>query len=226
MKRRKYRMKKAAALVLAGILGLSPLMAYGQEAGAADSTDNGQQTKEAEAGQMPDVSQDNAEREEEHTPVSEASQNNAEQVEELPQPSESGMETLSEIIKPEQEWDRGRQADNTRHGTYLAAPDEPAVVNFKSVLGKKSQNLGQMKKYIKKASQMGVKFREYKMILKQAETTGGRTAKAVSSLAVSNQMWIVYGAPEKINGDKKHAYNSAFLCDPQGNVHTCRKTKS
>ncbi len=165
---------------------------------------------------MPDVSQDNAEREEEHTPVSEASQNNAEQVEELPQPSESGMETLSEIIKPEQEWDRGRQADNTRHGTYLAAPDELAVVNFKSVLGKKSQNLGQMKKYIKKASQMGVKFlvfpelcltgyvssddpksQEYKMILKQAETTGGKTAKAVSSLAVSNQMWIVYGAPKK-----------------------------
>ncbi len=73
-----------------------------------------------------------------------------------------------------------------------------------------------MKKYIKKASQMGVKFlvfpelcltgyvssddpksQEYKMILKQAETTGGKTAKAVSSLAVSNQMWIVYGAPKK-----------------------------
>ncbi|WP_022751089.1 hypothetical protein [Eubacterium sp. 14-2] len=31
----------------------------------------------------------------------------------------------------------------------------------------------------------------------QVETTGGKTAKAVSSLAVPNQMWIVYGAPKK-----------------------------
>ncbi len=37
MKRRKYRMKKAAALVFAGIMGLSPLMVYGQEADAADT---------------------------------------------------------------------------------------------------------------------------------------------------------------------------------------------
>ena len=36
-------------------------------------------------------------------------------------------------------------------------------------------------------------------------------------------MWIVYGATETIEGDSEHAYNSAFICSPEGEVTTYQK---
>lgn len=36
-------------------------------------------------------------------------------------------------------------------------------------------------------------------------------------------MWIVYGATETIEGNSEHAYNSAFICSPEGEVTTYQK---
>ena len=125
---------------------------------------------------------------------------------------------------------------------YPVAARELAVVNFKPAWGKKSQNVQKMKKYIYKAYQKGVKIlvfpelcvtgyvkaddigdKEYKMIVRNAEFQNGITAKKISALSLKYQMWVIYGAPEKIRGDRKHAYNSAFVCDPDGKVKAYQK---
>lgn len=125
---------------------------------------------------------------------------------------------------------------------YSAAPGELAVVNFKPAWGKKSQNVQKMKKYIIKAHQRGVKIlvfpelcvtgyvkaddtrdMEYKMIIRNSEYQNGATAKKISALSSKYHMWIIYGAPEKIKGDGKHAYNSSFVCDPDGKVKAYQK---
>ena len=36
-------------------------------------------------------------------------------------------------------------------------------------------------------------------------------------------MWIIYGATQKIDGDDKHAYNSAFACSPDGDITAYQK---
>ena len=137
---------------------------------------------------------------------------------------------------------RSQKSSGAAYGTYLVSPKELAVVNFEPVWGEPAQNLKQMQAYIEEAHEKGVKLlvfpelcltgyastrvsgsKAYKMLLSNAETAKGKTAKSIAALSSLYDMWIIYGAPEKVNGDKTHAYNAAFICSPEGNVQTYRK---
>ncbi len=152
------------------------------------------------------------------------------------------MDSGKTISKGMQEIANAANSSGETENAYPVAARELAVVNFKPTWGKKSQNVQKMKKYIRKAHQKGVKIlvfpelcvtgyakadnaedSEYKMILKNGEYQNGATARKISALSSKYRMWIIYGAPEKIKGDRKHAYNSAFVCNPDGSVTTYRK---
>ena len=55
----------------------------------------------------------------------------------------------------------------------------------------------------------------------------GATASHFAKIADEDDMWIIYGATETIEKDgkvdTKHAYNSAFVCSPDGEVTTYQK---
>lgn len=51
----------------------------------------------------------------------------------------------------------------------------------------------------------------------------GAVAQHFGALAKEHNMYIIYGTAEAIPGDGEHAYNSAFIADPQGNLSTYRK---
>lgn len=138
--------------------------------------------------------------------------------------------------------ERRQKVSGTAYGSYLASPQELAVVNFEPVWGEPSENLKQMLAYIGEAHEKGVKFlvfpelcltgyastsnpgsKAYKMFLNYAETAKGKTARSIAALSALYRMWIIYGAPEKVRGDKNHAYNAVFICGPEGNVQTYRK---
>ena len=54
-----------------------------------------------------------------------------------------------------------------------------------------------------------------------------RSASHFAKIADEDDMWIIYGATETIEKDgkvdTKHAYNSAFVCSPDGEVTTYQK---
>lgn len=120
--------------------------------------------------------------------------------------------------------------------------NELGVVNFHPAWGNKDANTKSMISYIEKAHDKGVKILlfpemcltgyiysddpqsdDYKMIINLAESKNGHTATVISDLAKKYNMWIVYGAPELIESNKTHAYNSAFICSPDGQVKTYQK---
>lgn len=120
--------------------------------------------------------------------------------------------------------------------------DELGVVNFQSVYGDKEANIASMKKYIEEAHQKGVKillFPEmcvtgyvsssdpdsaaYKWAVESAEPLDGPTQKIFAEIADKDDMYIIYGATQTIEGDSKHAYNSAFVCSPEGEVTAYQK---
>lgn len=130
--------------------------------------------------------------------------------------------------------------------TSTFAKDELGVVNFETAWGDKEANIASMDAYIEEADEKGTKilvFPEmcvtgyvsssdpestaYKWAVESAETKDGPTAKHFAELADKDDMWIIYGATETIeeNGkvDKNHAYNSAFVCSPDGEVTTYQK---
>lgn len=126
--------------------------------------------------------------------------------------------------------------------SYTFQKDELAVVNFKSTWGNKEANIKKMKEYIEEAAKKNVKIlvfpemcvtgyaassdvesETYKMPIALAESKHGPTGQIFAALAKEKGMWIIYGATEKIEGDKAHAYNSAFVCSPDGKVETYQK---
>lgn len=119
---------------------------------------------------------------------------------------------------------------------------EMAVVNFAPVWGDKESNIESMTNYIEQANDSGVKlllFPEmcvtgyasssdpsseiYQMAVREAESIDGPTAQTISEYADNYDMWIVYGATERISEDNEHAYNSAFACSPDGEVISYQK---
>lgn len=126
--------------------------------------------------------------------------------------------------------------------SHTFAKDELGVVNFKSTWGDKEANVSSMLNYVEQAHEKGVKillFPEmcvtgyvsssnpeslaYKTAVNLAETSDGPTATTFSEVADTYDMWIIYGATETIEGDSEHAYNSAFICSPEGEVTTYQK---
>ncbi len=124
--------------------------------------------------------------------------------------------------------------------------DELGVVNFDTAWGDKDANIKSMDKYIEEADKKGVKIllfpemcvtgyvsssdessKAYQYAVSSAEPIDGPTAKHFAELADKDDMWIIYGATETVEKDgvtdKKHAYNSAFICSPEGEVTTYQK---
>lgn len=118
-----------------------------------------------------------------------------------------------------------------------------SVVNFSPVWGDKETNISEMTKLIEEADkentdiilfpEMAVtgysKGMEYlngsetPMPVELAESKTGQTAAYFSDLAEKYDMYIVYGATETIQDDSQHAYNSAFICTPEGMVDSYQK---
>ncbi|WHH60910.1 carbon-nitrogen hydrolase family protein [Petroclostridium sp. X23] len=112
-----------------------------------------------------------------------------------------------------------------------------AVVNFEAIKENKTDNLNRMRKYINEAHTKNVQvlvFPEMSLAgycssgdseyaVANAESTDGPSALVISELAKKFEMWIVYGGTETVNDDLKHAYNSAFICSPEGKVTSYRK---
>ncbi len=120
--------------------------------------------------------------------------------------------------------------------------DELGVVNFKSTWGNKEANVSSMLKYVDEAHEKGVKillFPEmcvtgyvsssnpeslaYQTAVNLAETADGPTATKFAEVSDTYDMWIIYGATETIPDDSEHAYNSAFICSPDGEITTYQK---
>lgn len=117
-----------------------------------------------------------------------------------------------------------------------------AVVTMDPVWGDKDANFIKMKSYIEDAASQGVNILQfpemaltdysgcsdptspnYIMPVTQAETTDGYYPTEISKLAQQYNMYIIYGTPEKIEGETEHAYNSAFVATPQGETLSYKK---
>ncbi len=124
--------------------------------------------------------------------------------------------------------------------TVFAAPikQEPvvSVVNFDPVYGNKELNKQKMTEIIENAyssntdiivfpemALTGYASSEDSMPASLAETKDGESAKYFYSLASKYDMYIVYGAPEAVEGDPAHAYDSAFVVSPDGFVDSYQK---
>lgn len=116
-----------------------------------------------------------------------------------------------------------------------AAP-KVSVVNFDPAYGDKQANVAAMADIIREADAedtdiivfpelavTGYASGDVTMPVEAAEDKGGQTAAYFSDLAQEYDMYIVYGAPEKVEGDDAHAYNSAFVCTPSGQVDSYQK---
>lgn len=108
-----------------------------------------------------------------------------------------------------------------------------SVVNFSPESGNKSTNIASMSKIIEQADEQGtdiIVFPEMSVTgyskeipVALAESKTGSTAAYFSDLAEKYDMYIVYGAPETVPGDSTHAYDSAFVCTPDGKVDSYQK---
>lgn len=126
--------------------------------------------------------------------------------------------------------------------SHTFSKDELGVVNFKSTWGDKNANVSSMLDYVDEAHEKGVKillFPEmcvsgyvsssnpnslaYQTAVGLAESKDGPTATTFSGISDTYDMWIIYGATEVIPDDDEHAYNSAFICSPEGEVTTYQK---
>lgn len=126
--------------------------------------------------------------------------------------------------------------------THTFSYNELGVVNFKSTWGNKEANVNSMLSYVEQAHEKGVKILlfpemcvtgyssssnpeslEYQTAVNLAESADGATATTFAEVADAYDMWIIYGATETVEGDNEHAYNSAFICSPEGEVTTYQK---
>ena len=136
----------------------------------------------------------------------------------------------------------------TEPGTALADTSDVedsltiGVVDFQPAWGDVDANVAQMEDFVSQAADAGVKMLLFpemcvtgyvssndetsddsRMCIEAAEGADGEVAAKFSQLAQDNDMWIVYGNTEPIDGDDAHAYNSAFVCSPEGGVATYQK---
>lgn len=118
-----------------------------------------------------------------------------------------------------------------------------SVVNFSPKWGDKAANIESMTSYIEEAAENGTDIilfpemavtgystgMEYSdgssvpMPVELAESKTGQTAAYFSDLAEKYDMYIVYGATETVEGESDVAYNSAFVCTPDGYVDSYQK---
>ena len=126
--------------------------------------------------------------------------------------------------------------------SYKFSTNELGVVNFHPSWGDKEANINSMLDYIDDAHELGVKIllfpemcvtgyvsssnpaaEDYKWAVESAEELDGPTARTFAKVADDYDMWIIYGATQKIEGDTLHAYNSAFACSPEGDITAYQK---
>ncbi len=115
------------------------------------------------------------------------------------------------------------------------------VVNFAAKWGDKAANLESMKKYIADAAKEKLDIlvfpemaltgynddkdvaRAEKMQVKNAETVPGASSEALAALAKQNNMYIIFGLPEKDKKDETKIYNSAAILSPDGTIASYQK---
>ena len=128
----------------------------------------------------------------------------------------------------------------------VAAPDETtavvSAVNFTPTFGDKEANYTAMAGYIEEAAQAGTNILVFpemaltgyawcaeegaangQAVVDIAEAADGEYALKLAGLAKDNEMYIVFGTAEPVEDDSGHAYNSAFVCTPEGDVEVYRK---
>ena len=152
----------------------------------------------------------------------------------------------SENFKPElyAGW-YGELAD-AGEDALVAAPDETTVVvstvNLTPTFGDKEANYTAMAGYVEEAAQAGTNILVFpemaltgyawcaeegaangQAVVDIAEAADGEYALKLAGLAKDNEMYIVFGTAEPAEGDGEHAYNSAFVCTPEGEVEVYRK---
>ena len=152
----------------------------------------------------------------------------------------------SENFKPElyAGW-YGKLADEGEDA-LVAAPDETtaivSTVNFTPTFGDKDANYTAMAGYIEEAAQAGTNILVFpemaltgyawcteegaangQAVVDIAEAPDGEYALKLAGLAKDNEMYIVFGTAEPAEDDGEHAYNSAFVCTPEGEVEVYRK---
>jgi len=152
----------------------------------------------------------------------------------------------SENFKPElyAGW-YGELADEGEDA-LVAAPDETtaivSTVNFTPTFGDKDANYTAMAGYIEEAAQAGTNILVFpemaltgyawcteegaangQAVVDIAEAPDGEYALKLAGLAKDNEMYIVFGTAEPAEDDGEHAYNSAFVCTPEGEVEVYRK---
>ena len=117
-----------------------------------------------------------------------------------------------------------------------------AVVDFQPVWGDVEANVESMKDLVAEAVDQGAELilfpemcvtgyvssddetdDDSRMCIEAAEGPDGAVATEFARLAADNGIWIVYGSTEPVEDDDAHAYNSAFVCSPEGDVQTYRK---
>lgn len=130
-------------------------------------------------------------------------------------------------------------------GNAISSDEQPTVsaVNFSPKWGDKQANIEAMTELIEEAAECGTDIivfpemavtgystgmeyldgSELPMPVELAESKSSQTAAYFSDLAEKYDMYIVYGGTETVEGDSEHAYNSAFICTPDGMVDTYQK---
>lgn len=160
---------------------------------------------------------------------------------EVSQPLDTTFDaTLPDLDEPEIEVEPEIEIEPEPEIDYAYDANTLAVVNFFSIYGDTDLNIAIMTDYIEEAAALGVKlivFPEmcvsgysystdpeeiaYQIPIATAQSVTGSTAATFSALAQEHDMWIIYGATE--TATSYTAYNSAFVCGPDGSVETYRK---
>jgi predicted amidohydrolase len=112
-----------------------------------------------------------------------------------------------------------------------------ACVNFNTEWGNKEQNLARIEGYITAAAKRGaniILFPELaltgydngpgnKMHKENAETIPGPSTNAVAELTRTYGVYVIFGMPEKSQGDPEAFYNSAAVIGPEGVIGSYAK---
>lgn len=162
-----------------------------------------------------------------------------------------GGDVNSSIFQPNlyTEWYKDLADDTKEDKVSSGTVSDPtiATVNFQAVWGDLDKNLEQMENYIVTASKSDadiIVFPEmalqgycsaydpesatYRLAVDKAITKKGYYAKTLSEYAKKYDMYVIFGASEKIPASENpdeldQAYNSAFCCSPDGTVTTYKK---
>lgn len=116
-----------------------------------------------------------------------------------------------------------------------------AVVNFRTLWGKKEKNAERMAGYVEAAARMGANMvvfpemaltgyddepeveKALKMQTLQAETIPGKCTEIVKQIAVKYGVYVLFGMPECIDEKREIIYNSIAILTPEGKTMHYRK---